>query len=40
MGSQPGALVLEGNFVSIDTEWDCDLVDLIMARDQNPVISA
>lgn len=40
MGSQPGALVLEGNFVSIDTEWDCDLVELIMARDQNPVISA
>jgi CMP-N-acetylneuraminic acid synthetase len=30
MGKRTGALVLEGHFVSIDTEWDCALVEFIM----------
>jgi CMP-N,N'-diacetyllegionaminic acid synthase len=29
-GNRTGALVLEGQFVSIDTEWDIKLVELIM----------
>ena len=32
MGARTGALVLQGHFVSIDTEWDCDLVEFILAR--------
>lgn len=31
-GRRTGALVLEGNFVSIDTEWDLDLVEFILSR--------
>ena len=32
-GARTGALVLEGNFVSIDTEWDIRLVEFILAQD-------
>jgi CMP-N-acetylneuraminic acid synthetase len=32
-GRRAGALVLEGNFVSIDTEWDIALVEFIMSRE-------
>jgi CMP-N,N'-diacetyllegionaminic acid synthase len=32
MGKRTGALVLEGEFVSIDTEWDCRLVEFILAN--------
>lgn len=31
-GGKAGALVLKGEFVSIDTEWDCALVEFIMAH--------
>jgi CMP-N-acetylneuraminic acid synthetase len=31
-GRRTGALVLEGNFVSIDTEWDLSLVEFILSR--------
>lgn len=31
-GRRTGGLILEGNFVSIDTEWDIALVELIMRR--------
>ena len=31
-GRRTGALVLEGNFISIDTEWDIDLVEFAMSR--------
>jgi CMP-N-acetylneuraminic acid synthetase len=30
MGARTGVLVLDGHFVSIDTEWDCALVEFIM----------
>lgn len=30
MGKRTGGLILEGHFVSIDTEWDITLVELIM----------
>ena len=33
-GSRTGALVLDGHFVSIDTDWDIKLVDFIMARQE------
>ncbi len=33
-GRRTSALVLEGNFVSIDTEWDLSLVDFILSRQQ------
>lgn len=32
-GRKTGGLILEGNFVSIDTEWDIDLVEFIMRRE-------
>lgn len=32
-GQRTGGLVLEGHFVSIDTEWDIALVEFIMRRD-------
>lgn len=32
MGRRTGGLVLEGDFVSIDTEWDIALVEFIMRR--------
>ena len=32
MGKRTGSLVLEGEFVSIDTEWDCRLVEFILAN--------
>ena len=31
-GKNSGALVLEGNFISIDTQWDLDLVEYVMGR--------
>jgi CMP-N-acetylneuraminic acid synthetase len=36
MGARTGALVLEGEFVSIDTEWDCQLVEFILASAPRP----
>ena len=35
MGERTGALVLKGEFVSIDTEWDCRLVEVILANSSN-----
>lgn len=32
-GRRAGALVLDGHFVSIDTEWDIALAEFIMSRD-------
>jgi len=32
MGERTGALVLDGEFVSIDTDWDCRLVEFIMGN--------
>ncbi len=32
LGARTGALVLDGYFVSIDTEWDIELVEFILAR--------
>lgn len=32
MGGRTGALVLDGQFVSIDTEWDLALVEFILAQ--------
>lgn len=32
MGPRTGALVLDGHFVSIDTEWDIALVEMILAQ--------
>jgi CMP-N-acetylneuraminic acid synthetase len=32
MGTRTGALVLDGDLVSIDTEWDCRLIEFIMAN--------
>lgn len=32
MGGCTGGLVLEGNFISIDTEWDVALVEFILSR--------
>jgi len=31
-GEKSGALVLEGNFISIDTQWDLELVEYAMKR--------
>ncbi len=31
-GPRTGALILDGHFVSIDTEWDIELVEFILAR--------
>jgi CMP-N,N'-diacetyllegionaminic acid synthase len=31
LGARSGALILDGNFVSIDTGWDIDLVEFILA---------
>ena len=31
-GPRTGALILEGEFVSIDTEWDIALVEFILER--------
>tara|TARA_A100001037_G_scaffold287638_1_gene297329 strand:- start:274 stop:990 length:717 start_codon:yes stop_codon:yes gene_type:complete len=31
-GKNSGALVLEENFISIDTQWDLDLVEYVMGR--------
>ena len=31
-GKNSGALVLEENFISIDTQWDLDLVEFVMGR--------
>ena len=31
-GARTGALVLEGHFVSIDTEWDIELVEILLER--------
>lgn len=31
-GRKAGALVLDGDFVSIDTEWDIELVEFILSR--------
>jgi CMP-N-acetylneuraminic acid synthetase len=33
LGARSGALVLKGHFVSIDTEWDIDLVEFLLARE-------
>lgn len=33
MGARTGALVLEGHFVSIDTEWDIALAEFVMTRE-------
>lgn len=33
MGARSAALVLEGHFLSIDTEWDIALVEFMLARD-------
>ncbi len=33
MGARTGALVLDGHFVSIDTEWDVAMVEFVMQRD-------
>jgi CMP-N-acetylneuraminic acid synthetase len=35
-GKRSGALVIEGEHVSIDTEWDLALVDFILARRERP----
>jgi CMP-N,N'-diacetyllegionaminic acid synthase len=35
-GQSTGALVLKGNFVSIDTEWDLNLVEFILSRQDQP----
>ena len=32
MGARTGALVLDGRFVSVDTEWDLELVEYILRR--------
>lgn len=32
MGARTGALILDGRFVSIDTEWDVALAELLMAQ--------
>ncbi len=32
-GGRTGGLILEGDFVSIDTEWDIELVEFIMRRE-------
>lgn len=32
-GKRAGALIIEGAHVSIDTEWDLELVDFILSRD-------
>lgn len=32
-GRRTGGLILDGHFVSIDTEWDIDLVEFIMRRE-------
>lgn len=32
MGARTGGLVLEGDFVSIDTEWDIALIEFVMRR--------
>jgi CMP-N-acetylneuraminic acid synthetase len=34
-GRRTGALVLEGHFVSIDTEWDLSLVEFILSHQQH-----
>ncbi len=34
-GRRTGALVVEGNFVSIDTEWDLSLVEFILSRQRH-----
>jgi len=34
-GVRTGALILEGNFVSIDTEWDIKLLEFIMRENDN-----
>ncbi len=34
MGPRTGALVLDGHFVSIDTEWDIALVEWILAQEE------
>jgi CMP-N,N'-diacetyllegionaminic acid synthase len=31
-GRRTGALLLDGHFISIDTEWDIELVEFVMAR--------
>lgn len=35
MGGYTGGLVLEGDFISIDTEWDVALVEFILSRQVN-----
>lgn len=32
MGARPGALVLDGTFINIDTQWDLELAELVMRR--------
>ena len=34
-GKKSGALILEGNFISIDTEWDIKLTEFIMEQNDN-----
>jgi CMP-N-acetylneuraminic acid synthetase len=34
MGRKAGALVIEGEHVSIDTEWDIELIEWILSREQ------
>ena len=34
LGARTGALVLDGHLVSIDTEWDIELVEFILARQE------
>ena len=31
-GANTGALLIEGNHVSIDTEWDFDLIEFIQSK--------
>jgi CMP-N-acetylneuraminic acid synthetase len=33
-GHRTGGLILDGHFVSIDTEWDISLVEFIMSRQE------
>jgi hypothetical protein len=34
-GERTGALVLQGNLVSIDTYWDLELAEYIYSKQQN-----
>ena len=34
MGRKAGALVIDGEHVSIDTEWDIELVEWVLSREK------